>query len=66
MDGKLVGVRRTPVPPSAIDCPLLIGGGTTDVPRHAACTVRSARLYNWALDASEIAQRANEAAEKDH
>jgi hypothetical protein len=58
VNGKLVGERTTPVSPPAIDAPLLIGGGTSDVPRHASCIVRNARLYNWALSPAEIAQRA--------
>lgn len=64
LDGKLVGARRTPVPPPASDSPLLIGGGTSDVPRHAACVVRSVRLYNWALSPAEVAQHATRGMQK--
>lgn len=57
VDGKLVDSKRNLIPPVASDALLFIGGGRTDVFRGSACTIRTARVYNYALSASEVATR---------
>ncbi|MFH0964019.1 MAG: LamG domain-containing protein [Planctomycetota bacterium] len=58
VDGKLVAVKHTPVPPRAGDAHLLIAGGVSDAPRFSKCLIRRVRLYNYCLSPDEIARLA--------
>ena len=54
VNGMLVDSKRNLIPPVANDAPLFIGGGNSDIFRGSACTIRTVRVYNYALTEDEV------------
>jgi hypothetical protein len=57
INGKLVGSRDTPIPPTINSSPVSIGGGATDANRCAPGIVAKAAIYNYALNLQQVSER---------
>jgi len=54
INGKHVGTRPAPVPPTISSHPVSLGGGATDASREAPGLFTRAAIYNYALTAQEV------------